>query len=162
MDYPLEKLQQVRTLREQTAQSDLAQGRHRLDQADRELAGRQMRLECHRALQSKMQAQLFNQIGRKAVTLDEFETYRDNLSDLRTEEKKCREMVQQAQTLKESANTEVDRLCAVFQQRCRQSTKLKEHRKAWDTKVEEEKDRRLEEEMDEIIVNRFSRDTAAR
>lgn len=67
MDYPLDKLHQVRSLREQLAQSDLVQGRHRLDQADQEVSRKRRQLECHRLLQSKMQVRLFEEIDRKEV-----------------------------------------------------------------------------------------------
>jgi hypothetical protein len=156
MDYPLDKLHQVRFLREQLAQSDFAQGRHRLDRADREVSRKQMHLDCHRLLQSKMQVRLFEEIGRKEVTLTEFESYRGRISDLRAEEKKCQESVRQAEILKDSASTEVDRLGAVLQKRLQESTKLKEIRNSWNAKVEEEKKWRMEEEMEEMVINRFS------
>ena len=155
MKDPMDQLQQVRSLREHLARTDLARGRHRLDQADQELSHQQADLERHRLFQVKMEALLFEEIGRKTVTLNEFETYRGRISDLRTEEKNCRERVREAEIHKDSAHAEVDRLGVVFQNRCRESTRLKEFRNARDTRREEEKNRRAEEEMEEMAINRF-------
>ena len=109
MKDPLDKLHLVRSLREQLAQSDLAQGRHRLDQADQELSRKRARLQCHCRLKSKMEAQLFAEMDRQEVTLNEFETYCGRISDLSAKEKNCREKEQQAQAQKDSARAEVDR-----------------------------------------------------
>jgi hypothetical protein len=160
MDYPLDKLHQVRSLREQLAQSDLVKGRHRLDQAEQEVSRKQMRLKRHRLLQSQMEVRLFEEIDGKAVTLNEFESYRGRISDLHAEGEKCRERVRQAEMQKDSARAEADHLCAVFQKRLRESTKLKEFRNAWNAKVEEEKNWWMEEEMEEIVTNRFARKDA--
>jgi hypothetical protein len=162
MDHLLDKLHQLRSLREQLAQSDLAQGRQRLDQADQELSNKQALLEDHRLLQLKMEALLFKGIGRKKVSLNDFESYCGRISDLRTEEKNHQERVQQAERQKESACEEVDRLSVALHRRCREITKLEVFRKAWAFKVEEEKNQQLEEEMEEIVVNRFRHNDSVR
>lgn len=157
MNYPLDQLHQVRSLREKLAQSDLAQGRNRLDQADQELNRTQADLESHRLHQSQMEARLFEEIACKKLTLNELEIYRGRMTDLRTEEENFRERVRQAKTQKDATRAEVDRLSAVFQQRCRESTKLEQHRKVWKTGFEDEIDQRMEDEMEEMVVHRFSR-----
>ncbi len=156
MDYLFEKLHQVRSLREQTAQSDLAQGRQRLDRAEQQLSAKRKRLARHRRFQSKMQAQLFTRIDHKTVTLNEFQTYRGRINDLQSEEKACRQRVHQAETRKDSARANVERLAAVFHQRRRQSAKLEPLRSTWKTRIEQERNRRAEEELEEMVANRFS------
>lgn len=156
----LDKLYQVRSLREQLAQSDLARSRQRFEQADKELSNKQMQLKKHCLLQSKVEAYLFEKINRKEVNLTEFKTYRGRISELRTEGKKCGEKVRQAEIQKNSACVEVDHLSAVFQKRCRENTKLKEYRDAWNIRIQEEKHRSMEEEMEEMVMNRFSHNDA--
>lgn len=157
MDYPLKRLHVVRTLREQLAQSDLAAGRQRLDQADQALSRRQLHLEKHRLLKAEMEVQLFKQIDKKEVTVGELERYRGRIAELSIEEKKRQAEVQQAEICKGSAHKEVDLLVSVVQKRHRQRTKLKELRKVWNTKVEEEENWLAEEEMEEMVMNRFAR-----
>lgn len=157
MKLSLDKLQKVRSLREQSAKCDLVQGRCRLDQADQELSRKRMRLEHHRLTQSKLEVLLFGEIDRKEMTLNEFEVYCGRISDLRAEEQNCLKSVRQAEIQKDTAHAQVDRLSAALQNRCRQSTKLKEFCNAWNTKVEEEKKWRRQEEMEEIVNGRFSR-----
>ena len=156
MNDPLDRLHQVRSLRQQRAQTDLARGRRRLDRADEELSRRQRDLEGHRRFQAKMEALLFSRMDGKAVTLGELETYRGRVSDLRTEGKAFQENMRQAQIQKDSARAEAERLDAVFHKRCRESTRLEEYRKVRITRIEEEKNRRSEEEMEEMALNRFS------
>lgn len=155
MAYALEKLNAVRALREQLAQSDLARGRQRLHQADEELARRQMDLECQCSLQSKMKASLFDEIDRKEVTLNDLKCYLGRISDLRTEEDNCREKVRQAVIQKDFAREDADRLCAQYQLRYKENVKLKTFRDAWMAKVEEEKRWWADEENEEMVMNRF-------
>lgn len=155
MTKPLDKIYLVRSLREQLAQSHLAQGRRRLHQARRKLSGEKMRLQCQRLTQAKIETRLFDEIDRKEVTLDEFETYRGRIADLRDTWEKCRNRVRQAETQRDSARADVHQLSAIFQKRCRQRSTIKELCKEQDSKLEEENNRRKEEEVEEMVTNRF-------
>jgi hypothetical protein len=162
MNLSLDKLQRVRSLREQSAQSDLVQGRRRLDQADQELSRKRTNLEHHRVTKSKLEALLFDAIDRKEVTLDEFEVYCNRIFDLSAEEQNYLEKVRQAEIQKDSAHAQVDLLSAALQKRCLESIKLKEFSKAWNTKVEEERRWRRQEEIEELVASRFSRNDIIR
>jgi hypothetical protein len=157
MNHSLDKLQKVRSLREQLAQCDLTQGRRRLDQADQELSRKRMDLKHLRLIKSKLEALLFSEIDHTEMTLYEFEVYRGRIRDLCAEEQNFLERVRQAEIQKDSTCAEVDRLSAALQKRCRESTKLKEFCTAWNTTVEEEKKWWEQEEMEEMVANRFSR-----
>jgi hypothetical protein len=156
MKFSLDKLQKVRVLREQLAQSDLAQGRRRLNHADQELSDVQMRLEHHRLIKLELETMLYGEIDNKEMTLNEFEIYCGRISDLRTEEENCLDSVRQAEIQKASVQAQVDHLSTVLQKRCRESTKLKEVCSAWNTKVEEEKKWWRQEEMEEMVASRYS------
>ena len=155
MTNPLDKICQVRSLREQLAQSHLAHGKRRLDQAHRKLADEKMRLQSQRLIQAKIEARLFDEIGRKEVTLDEFEAYCGRIAELRDRWQKCSNKVRQAQTKRDSARSDVHELSAVFQKRCRQHSAIKELCKVENSKQEEENNRWKEEEVEEIVANRF-------
>ena len=155
MDYPLDKLDAVRALREQLAQSDLTAGKQRLEQADQALSRKRRHLDKHRALKAKMEVQLFEQIDQKEVTSSELERYRGRITELCSEEKQHQAQVQQAEIHKDSACQDVDLLITTVQKRTRQRVTLKELRKDWNTKVEEEENWLSEEEMEEMVVNRF-------
>jgi len=155
MDYPLDKLHKVRVLREELAQSDLAAGRSRLHQAGQELSSKRTHLEGHRLHKSKMQIRLFDELESRAVTLNEFETYCDQISDLCAKEKKYQEKVHQAEIRNDSARQDVDRLRDVLQKRCRESAKLKEFRNTRNVKIEEDNSLWMEEEIEEMVTNQF-------
>lgn len=65
------------------------------------------------------------------TVINEFQTYRGRINDLQSEEKACR-----------------------------QSAKLEPLRSTWKTRIEQERNRRAEEELEEMVANRFSLDNA--
>lgn len=157
MNFSLDKLWKVRALREHLAQRDLTQGRRRLDQADQKLSRKQRDLQHHRLIKSKQETRLFNEIDGQAMSLGEFEVYRGRIRDLCVEEQHFLKRVRQAEIQKDAACARVDRLSMAFQKRCRESAKLKEVCTAWNTKVEEEKTGREQDEVEEMALNRFLR-----
>ncbi len=152
MNYPLEKLVQIRKIRKQSALSRTLHAQRKLKEAETNFAIQKQKLnECHDALLER-EHMLLNSSKKIRISFARLEAIQDELHSMKTIEMHCRNSLNNAASHIDDRKKEVERLKAEYHQVAKKKQKLDEHYLFWRELEKINDEKVLEDDLDELAI----------
>ncbi len=154
MNYPLEQILRIRSLREQTALVRTQEAQQKVKEAEKHLHSSEKKLvECRNALY-RQEEMLFKSVIKRKITLFELETLQGKLHGMKSIEIRCLNDVNDAADNVKDTQKVAERKKLEFYKAAKQKKKLEEHYQIWQELEKHILEKALEEDLDELALQR--------
>ena len=150
MDYPLQSMLRIRTMREDRAGSALTAARQARTLAEAELGRRREERARYLETSEERRDEVYLQVMGIPVTMDQLDCVRDAVAKIDEEGVVLQRAEQDAEDALEARTREADAARRTFVLASRNRMKIDEHRNIWTEEVRIEEERAADAEMEEF------------